>query len=59
MVMPARLLLGQRSGVDPGERLHEGGLAVVDVAGGADHDVPARRFGRLRHRWRRSQGGRT
>ena len=36
----ARLFLGQAIGVDSGERLHERRLAVVDVAGGADHDVP-------------------
>ena len=33
---PARLLLGQPVGVDAGERAHERGLAVVDVAGGAE-----------------------
>ena len=35
----ARLLLGQAVGVDAGQRLHERGLAVVDVPGGADDDV--------------------
>ena len=38
----APLLLGQPVGVDAGERLHQRGLAVVDVAGGADHH-PQRR----------------
>ena len=33
---PARLLLGQPVGVDAGERADEDGLAVVDVAGGAE-----------------------
>ena len=33
---PALLLLGQPVGVLAGERLDEPGLAVVDVAGGAD-----------------------
>ena len=32
----ARLLLGQVGGVHPGERAHQGGLAVIDMAGGAD-----------------------
>ena len=32
----ARLLLGEAVGVDAGERGDERGLAVVDVAGGAD-----------------------
>ena len=34
---PALLLFGQPIGIDPGEPAHERGLAVVDVAGGADH----------------------
>ena len=39
----AALLLGQAVGVLPGERLHERGLAVVDVARRAQHDAaPAR-----------------
>ena len=33
---PAPLLLGQPVGVDAGERAHEHGLPVVDVAGGAE-----------------------
>jgi len=34
----AALFLGQPIGVDPGERFHQGGLAVVDMTGGAyDH----------------------
>ena len=41
----AALLLGEAVGVDAGEGADEGGLAVVDVAGGAD-DHGA---GRLRH----------
>ena len=45
-----RLLLGQAIRVDSGEGLHEGGLAVVDVAGGADHDVPCGAIGCQRHR---------
>src|SRR5207245_2231603 len=36
---PARLLLGQTVGVDAGERLHQRGLAVIDVARRADDDV--------------------
>ena len=32
----ARLLLLQAVGVDAGQRAHQRGLAVVDVAGGAD-----------------------
>ena len=36
----ARFLFGPAIGVDAGERLHEGALAVVDVSGGAD-DVHA------------------
>ncbi len=37
---PAALLLGEAVGVDAGERLHERGLAVIDVAGGAeDHSA--------------------
>src|SRR5207244_3449626 len=39
----ARLLLGQAVGVGPRQRLDQRGLAVVDVAGGADHDVAAGR----------------
>ena len=35
---PSPLLLRQPVGVDPGERLHQRRLAVVDVPGGADHD---------------------
>ena len=35
----AALLLGQPIGVDPGERLHQRRLAVIDVAGGADDDA--------------------
>ena len=37
---PARLLLGETVGVGPGQRLHEGALAVVDVSRGADEDAP-------------------
>ena len=33
---PPLLLLGEAIGVDPGERAHQRGLAVVDVAGGGD-----------------------
>ena len=48
----ALLLLGQPVGVDPGQRAHERGLAVVDVAGGADD---ARRVaGRSREARRRA-----
>jgi hypothetical protein len=36
----ARFLLGQPVGVRPGQRLDERGLAVVDVARGADDDMP-------------------
>src|SRR5881628_1874524 len=36
---PARLLLGQAVGVNAGERLHQGRLAVVDVARRPDDDV--------------------
>ena len=36
MVMPALLLFLQAVRIDAGERPHEGALAVVDVAGGAD-----------------------
>ena len=43
---PARLLLGQPVGVLAGERAHEPGLAVVDVAGGADGQRHARTDGR-------------
>ena len=39
----ARLLLRQAVGVHAGERLHQGGLAVVDVAGGADDHADAHR----------------
>ena len=44
----ARLFLGEAIGIDPGEGFHERGLAVIDVAGGSDHDVTA--IGRRRHR---------
>ena len=38
----APLLLGQAIGIDAGQRLHQRGLAVIDVTGGADdHRVPA------------------
>ncbi len=37
----ARLLLGQPVGVDAGQRLHEGSLAVVDMTGGGDDDAGA------------------
>ena len=54
---PAPLFLGQAVGVDPGQRAHQRGLAVVDMAGGReDHPVlrscPAscRRHGRRRRR---------
>ena len=33
---PPLLLLGEAIGVDPGERAHQRGLAVVDVTGGCD-----------------------
>ena len=33
-----RLFLGQAIGIDAGERLYEGRLAVVDVSGRADHE---------------------
>ncbi len=36
IVMPAPLLLREAIGVDPGQGLHEGRLAVIDVAGRAD-----------------------
>ena len=43
----ARLLLGETVGVDAGQRAHQGGLAVVDVAGGAeDQLLAAHRGGR-------------
>ena len=42
----ARLLLGQAIGIDAGQRAHEPGLAVVDVAGGAEHESGD--FARLR-----------
>ena len=35
---PAALLLGKAVGVDPRERLHERGLAVIDVAGRPDEE---------------------
>ena len=35
----ARLLLGQPVGIDPRQRLDQRGLAVIDVARGADDDV--------------------
>src|SRR5439155_8614243 len=35
----ATLLLLPAVGVDPGEGLHQGGLAVVDVARGADYEA--------------------
>jgi hypothetical protein len=35
----AFLLLLEAVGIDAGERLDEGGLAVVDVAGGAEDEV--------------------
>src|SRR5690606_41844986 len=38
---PPGLLLLQPVRVDPGERPHQGGLAVVDVAGGAEDVAPA------------------
>ncbi len=41
---PAPLLLGQAVGVDPGQRLHQRGLAVIDMAGGGeDHAAGADR----------------
>ena len=39
---PAPLLLGQPVGVDPGQRLHERRLAVVDVSGRADEESASR-----------------
>src|SRR4051812_6526276 len=39
---PARLLLRQAVGVLAGQRPHEPGLAVIDVAGGADGQRHAR-----------------
>ena len=55
----APLLLGQAIGIDAGQRLHQRGLAVIDVAGGADDHrvlchpgnttrVPAPRSARIR-----------
>ena len=35
----ALFLLLQPVGVDAGQRLHQRRLAVIDVSGGADHDV--------------------
>ena len=37
-----RLLLDQPVGIDAGERLDQGALAVIDMARGADYDVPHR-----------------
>ncbi len=38
---PASLLLRQAIGVDPGQRLHQRGLAVIDMASGReDHGLP-------------------
>ena len=45
---PPLLLLGEAIGVDPGERTHQRGLAVVDVAGGGDDHGVAGRSGRAR-----------
>ena len=53
----ARLLLLQAVGIDAGERAHQRGLAVVDVAGGADdHGMapPRSSAGKVRQRSRRS-----
>ena len=36
---PAPLLLAETVGVDPGERAHERGLAVIDVPGRADEEA--------------------
>ncbi len=36
---PATLFLFQAIGIDARERFHERGLAVIDMAGGADNDV--------------------
>ena len=47
----AALLLGEAVGVDAGERAHERGLAVIDVAGGADHAFLASHAARIVH-WR-------
>ena len=45
---PAPLLLGQAVGVDPGQRPHQRGLAVVDMAGGGeDHVAAAEQIGEL------------
>ena len=33
----ASFLFGQAIGIDPGQRAHQRGLAMIDVAGGADH----------------------
>ena len=45
---PAPLLLRQAIGVDPGQRLHQRGLAVIDMAGGGeDHGCRAASAGKL------------
>ena len=48
--MPRALLLRQPVGVAPGERADERGLAVVDVAGGADRERQVAAHGRGRPR---------
>jgi len=60
---PAALLLRQAIGVDAGQRLHERGLAVIDVPRGADDEGPdhARLFSldsldRWRNPWRKRTG---
>ena len=63
---PARLLLGQPVGVDAGERRHQGGLAVVDVARRAERQrvirrhsssVSVRQSSRTRPSWTRATTG--
>ena len=48
----ARLLLGEAIGVDAGQRPDQRGLAVVDVARGAENE-PLRRFRLSAGQWRR------
>ena len=43
----ALFFLGQRVGLAAGEQLHQRGLAVIHVPGGAEHDVAAGALMRL------------
>ena len=60
---PSFLLLREAIGVDPGERVHQRGLAVVDVSRGGDDHGATPRSSRVRtlasSSWQRRMRGRA